>query len=152
MSLLILKILLTLFTIQALIKFFVFFFISYDKRRKQLEKSYGDKTSATTVFDNVILLILLILVILLFMSKSMQYISFIAGLYIGATLIQVYFHRFSSPLPPEKSPNPPVSPIKLMSYAIQANPEKPWKEIVFLALLFGWGLYMFVTQGFGFFK
>ncbi|MCL5009268.1 MAG: hypothetical protein M1400_02915 [Patescibacteria group bacterium] len=152
MPLLILKILLTLFAIQALVKFFVFFFMGYDERRKQLEKSYGDKTSATKVFDNVILVILLVLVVLLFVSKSMQYISFIAGLYIGATLIQVYFHRFTTPLPPEKSPNPPVSPIKLMSYAIQANPEKPWKEIVFLALLFGWGLYMFATQGFGLFQ
>lgn len=149
MALLILKILLTLFALQALVKFFVFFFVSYEKRTGQLEKSYAGKMSATTVFDDVILIILLALVVLLFVSKSMQYISFIAGLYIGATLIQVYFHRFSTPLPPEKSPDAPVSPIKLMSYAIQANPEKPWKEIILLALLFGWGLYMLVTQGFG---
>jgi hypothetical protein len=35
------------------------------------------------------------------------------------TIIQVYFHRFSEPLPPEKSPEPPITALKLLSYSIR---------------------------------
>ncbi|PWT73476.1 MAG: hypothetical protein C5B59_13540 [Bacteroidetes bacterium] len=149
MSSTILKILMTLFVLQALIKFYVFFFVRYEVRRKQLDKSYGQKASATKYFDNVILLVLALLVTLLFLSKSMEYLSFITGVYIGATLIQVYFHRFSDPLPEDKSPKPPISPIKIMSYGVQAFPKKPWKELLFLTLIFLWGLYMLLSRGFG---
>ena len=147
----ILKVLMTLFVVQGLIKFYVFFFVKYETRRKQLDKSYGDKTSATKVFDNVILLILGLLITLLFLSDSMEYLSFITGLYIGATLIQIYFHRFSDPLPEDKAPKPPISPIKMMSYGIQAFPKKPWKELLFLTAIFLWGLYMLLSKGFGLF-
>jgi hypothetical protein len=147
----ILKILMTLFVVQALIKFYVFFFIKYDVRRKQLDKSYGNKTSATKYFDNIILVILALLITLLFVSNTMEYLSFITGLYIGATLIQGYFHRFSDPLPEDKAPKPPVSPIKMMSYGIQAFPKKPWKELLFLTIIFLWGLYMLLSKGFGLF-
>jgi hypothetical protein len=149
MASLILKILLTLILVQSLVKFFVFFFVKYDRRRKLLDKSYGDKTSATKLFDNIILVVLLIFVTLLFVSGEMKYLSFTTGLFVGMTLIQVYFHRFSDPLPPEKSPKPPISPIKMMSYGIQAFPKKPWKEIIFMAALFIWALYMLATEGFG---
>jgi hypothetical protein len=37
------------------------------------------------------------------------------------TIIQVYFHRFSDPLPPEKAPPPPIAALKMMSYSIQAE-------------------------------
>jgi hypothetical protein len=148
MAALILKILLLLLLTQGLVKFVVFFFVGYNYRRKQLDKSYGNKTSATKVFDNVILLVLLAFVVLLFVSGEMKYLSFTTGLYVGMTLIQVYFHRFSDPLPPEKSPEPPVSPIKMMSYGIQAFPKKPWREILFMAVLFIWGIYSLITEGF----
>jgi hypothetical protein len=148
MAALILKILLLLLLIQGLLKFVVFFFVGYTYRRKRLDKSYGNKTSATKVFDNVILLVLLAFVVLLFVSGEMKYLSFTTGLYVGMTLIQVYFHRFSDPLPPEKSPEPPVSPIKIMSYGIQAFPKKPWREILFMAVLFVWGIYSLITEGF----
>ncbi|HEY0667966.1 MAG TPA: hypothetical protein VGD22_07310 [Sphingobacteriaceae bacterium] len=147
----ILKILMTVFCIQVLIKFYVFFFIKYNIRRKQLDKSYGNKTSATNVSDYVLLAISVILVTLLFFSKNLEYLSFITGLYVGATLIQVYFHQFSDPLPKDKAPSEPTSPIKIMSYAIQAFPKKPWKELVFLTMLFLWGLYMLLTKGFNLF-
>lgn len=151
MALVILEILMTLFCLQVIIKFIVFFFVGYQKRRKQLDKSYGEKLSATKLFDNVILVILVLLVVLLFASNSMSYLSFITGVFIGATLIQVYFHRFSKTLPADKTPPPPVSPIKLMSYAIQAFPKRPWRELIFLLLIFGWGLYMLLSKGFGLF-
>ena len=147
----ILKVLMTLFVVQALIKFYVFFFLKYDVRRKQLDKSYGNTTSATKYFDNIILVVLAALITLLFVSKNMEYLSFITGLYVGATLIQVYFHRFPDPLPDDKAPAPPISPIKMMSYGIQAFPKKPWKELLFLTVIFLWGLYMLLSKGFGLF-
>jgi hypothetical protein len=147
MAALILKILLLLLLTQGLIKFIVFFFVGYDVRRRRLDKSYGNKTSATKVFDTVVLLVLVVFVVLLFVSGEMKYLSFMTGLYVGMTLIQVYFHRFSDPLPPEKSPEPPVSPIKMMSYGIQAFPKKPWREILFMAVLFIWGIYQLITVG-----
>ena len=38
-----------------------------------------------------------------------------------------------------------------MSYGIQAFPKKPWKELVFLTVIFLWGLYMLLSKGFGLF-
>lgn len=148
MSTAILKILLIIFCLQVLIKFYFFFFLSYEKRRKMLDKSYGNKTSATKVSDYIQLFISALLVTLVFFSENFEYISFLTGLYVGATLIQIYFHHFSDALPEDKSPKSPVSPIKIMSYAIQAFPKKPWKELLFLTGLFGWGLYMLLSKGF----
>jgi hypothetical protein len=147
----ILKILMTLFCVQVVLKFYVFFFINYETRRKQLDRSYNNKRSATKITDYVLLAISALLVTLLFFSENLEYLSFITGLYVGATLIQLYFHQFSEPLPVEKSPPEPTSPIKIMSYAIQAFPKRPWKELLFLTILFLWGLYMLLSKGFGLF-
>lgn len=148
MDLLILKVLILLLSIHAVLKPLFFFLLNYQTRRKQLDKSYGNKSSATRLFDNVILLVLIVLITLLIISGQMQYLSFAVGLYVGATLIQVYFHSFSNKLPEDKSPKPPASPIKIMSYAIQANPEKPWKSLLFISILFLWVIYMLLTAGF----
>jgi hypothetical protein len=74
------------------------------------------------MLDNIVLVVMVVFVSLLFMS-GVEYISFTTGLLVGTTVIQVYFHRFSDPLPPDKSPEPPVTALKLMSYSIQANAE-----------------------------
>lgn len=149
----ILKILMTLFCLQVVIKFYVFFFVKYDTRKKQLDKSYGNKLSATKKTDYVLLAICAILVTLLFLSENLEYLSFITGLYVGATLIQIYFHQYSNklPLPDDKAPAEPLSPIKLISYSIQAFPKRPWKELLFLTILFLWGLYMLLSKGFDLF-
>ncbi len=148
-ALLILLILLIFFVVYSLIKFFVFFFIKYDTRRKLLDSSYKDKTSATKVSDIFLLIMLLLLLGFLFLSGSTEYISFTTGLLVGMVLIQLYFHSFSEPLPSEKSPESPVSPIKIMSYAIEANPGKAWRELLIMTLIFIWALYMLLSQGFG---
>jgi hypothetical protein len=114
-----------------------------------LDSQYAGKTTATKTTDLVLLSIVLVLVILLFASGQIEYLSFGVGLYAGMTLIQTYFHEFSKPLTPEESPPAPVSPIKMMSYAIQANPEKPWKELILMTLLFIWMLYKLVAGAFG---
>lgn len=153
MATVILKVIMTLFCIQVIIKFYVFFFVKYDTRKKQLDKSYADKLSATKTADYVLLVICVILVTLLFFSENLEYLSFITGLYVGATLIQLYFHQYSNklPLPNDQAPSEPLSPIKLVSYSIQAFPKRPWKELLFLTILFLWGLYMLLSRGFGLF-
>jgi hypothetical protein len=39
----------------------------------------------------------------------------------------------------------------MLSYSVQANPGKAWRELVLMTLLFLWCLYMLATQGFGLF-
>jgi len=140
------KALLALVVVQAVMKFAVVFFVKYEIRRKMLDSQYAGKTTATEKIDRILLGTVLLLLILLFATGRVAYLSFAVGLYAGMTLIQLYFHRFSRLLPPEELPPPPVSPIKLMSYAIQANPEKPWKELTIIALLLLWVLYRLLTE------
>src|SRR5215475_5026047 len=140
----ILKVLLVLYIAYALLKFFDFFFLNYETRIARIRQAYLDGGRQIRLFDNVVLLLMLVLVALL-VATSVEYLSFTTGLLVGMTIIQVYFHRFSDPLPSEKSPEPPVSPIKLMSYAIQASPERAWRELVFMTALFVAVLYGLFT-------
>jgi hypothetical protein len=151
MPLLILKILLALLLFHTLLKFAFFFVLPYSTRRKMLDKSYGDTASATKKSDYALLGIALIPVLLLYLSGQTDYLSFAVGLYLGMTLIQVYFHSFSEPLPPDKAPQAPVSPIKMMSYAIQENPTRPWPELAIISVFVLWILYELATKGFGLF-
>jgi hypothetical protein len=144
----ILKILLVLYIAYALLKFFDFFFQSYDRRISAIRAAYANGGRTIRVFDNVMLALMALLVVLLFIS-GVEYLSFATGLMVGATLIQIYFHRFSEPLPLDGAPEAPVSAIKLMSWSIQANPGKPWKELAFLTVLFVWALYQLFARGFG---
>ena len=148
-ALLALKIVLVFFIVYSLIKFFFFFFVKYETRRKLLDNAYTGKRGATKIQDLFFLAVILIIIGLLVVSGRMEYISFIAGLLVGMVLIQLYFHSFSKSLPPEKSPESPISAIKMMSYAIEANPGLAWKELLIMTVIFIWGLYMLFTQGFG---
>ncbi len=38
-----------------------------------------------------------------------------------------------------------ISPVKMMSYAIQANPEKPWKQLAIITFLAVWVLYRIIV-------
>ncbi len=115
---------------------------------KGLRFVYSNNARAIRIFDNVIVIVMLVVIALLFIS-GIEYLSFTTGLLVGMTIIQVYFHRFTDPLPPEKAPDPPVTALKLMSYSIQANPGKAWRELIIMTVLFVWALYMLVTRGFG---
>lgn len=78
---------------------------------------------------------------------DMQGLSFITGLIVGMLLIQIFFHRFDKPLPPEQAPpESPAPPRKLMSYAIQAGPCLAWREIILMTALFVWALYELVGE------
>src|SRR5215469_13452356 len=146
-----LKVLLTIYALYALLKFFEFFFRSEKAKQKGLHAVYVDGNGRVVkIFDNVILLFALLLIVLLFRG-GVEYVSFTTGLLVGMTIIQVYFHRFSDPLPPEKAPPPPITALKMMSYSVQANPGKAWRELALITLLFLWALYMLATRGFGLF-
>ena len=139
-----LKILLTLFSVLALLKPLFFFGLSYDRRRAALDRSYGGRASATRISDRVLLGLCLLLTGLL-AARGTEPVSFLTGLLVGMTLIQLYFHRFSAPLADDEAPPPPVSPIKTMSYAIQAAPGRPWKEMIVIAGLLIWSLYRMIV-------
>jgi hypothetical protein len=144
----VLRTLLTVYIVYALVKFFEFFFRKEETKRKGLQAVYADGGKVIKVFDTVLLILMAFLVALLFAS-GMEYLSFTTGLLVGMTIIQIYFHRFCDPLPPEMLPDPPLTAIKMMSYSIQAMPGKAWRELIFMTVLFVWALYMLATRGFG---
>lgn len=118
---------------HVLVKF-AFFAMPYRRRRAALDRAYGNQLSATATSDWVLLVIVVALAVVLFLA-GVNPVSFLTGIWIGATLIQTYFHRYHAPLAPETAPRPPVGPIKLMSYAIQASPWRPWPQIATLTVL-----------------
>ena len=130
--------LVALLGIHALLKF-VFFLLPYSKRRDALDRAYAGKPTATKRSDAILLAITLGIAALILL-RGVDGTSFLGGLWIGATLIQLYFHRFSEPLSPATAPPPVVYPIKMMSYAIQAEPARPWREILSLIVLILWSL------------
>jgi hypothetical protein len=130
---------LALYSVNALMKFGFFFVLSYATRRKALDRAYDGKTSATKTADAILLGFSVVLTALLGI-RGADHVSFLTGLLVGMTLIQLYFHQFSVPLSDDEAPRSPSSPIKVMSYAIQANPSRPWKELLLIALLLVWSL------------
>jgi len=128
--------------VHALAKF-VFFALPYRRRRAALDKSYGDKPSATITSDTVMLLFTIALTGLL-LWRGVQAVSFLGGVWIGATLIQLYFHEFHAPVAQDRAAPPVVSPIKSMSYAIQDSPWRPWRELLTLTVVICWSLALLV--------
>ena len=128
--------------VHALAKF-VFFALPYRRRRAALDKSYGDKPSATTTSDTVMVLFTIALTGLL-LWRGVEAVSFLGGVWIGATLIQLYFHEFHAPVAQDRAAPPVVSPIKSMSYAIQDSPWRPWRELLMLTVVICWSLTLLV--------
>jgi hypothetical protein len=113
---------------------FAFFALPYRRRRAMLDKQYGDKASASTTSDRVSMALTAVIAALL-LWRGVQAVSFLGGLWIGATLIQLYFHQFHRPVPPERAAPPETSPLKEMSYAIQDAPWRPWPQLLTLTIL-----------------
>ncbi len=120
--------------VHTLLKFAFFFVLPYDRRRAALDQAYGNKPTATRTADIVLLTMAIVLAALLW-YHGIEATSFLGGLWIGGTLIQLYFHRFHEPIDDKHAPPPAVSPIKTMSYAIQANPSRAWREMLVFAIL-----------------
>lgn len=123
----------------------MFFMLPYKRRRAALDKAYGDKVRATAKSDAALLIVVAVLVFVLFVA-GVKPVSFLIGLWVGGTLIQLYFHQFHEPLTPDREPPPPAGPIKIMSYAIEARPWRPWIEIVMLIVLV---VAAFIAMGIG---
>src|SRR2546425_1243689 len=75
--------------------------------------------SMVRVFDDVMLVVMIVVVAATTWS-GLHVLSFTSGLLVGMTLIQIFFHRFDQPLTEEWAPAAPVTPLKLMAYAIQS--------------------------------
>jgi hypothetical protein len=133
------ELLVALLGVHALVKFAFFFVLPYRRRRAALDRAYGDRPTATRVSDRVLMGIAIGLAALL-LRRGAEPVGLLGGFWIGATLVQLYFHRFHEPLTPEEAPPPVVSPIKTMSYAIQAAPGRPWRELLVMTALVVWAL------------
>lgn len=140
-----LRILLGLYILQALVKFAGFFLLPHERRIERIAATYRNQGRFIKAFDTLVLVFLAVLVALL-AAVGLEHLSFITGLMVGLTLTQVFFHRFDRPLPPDRAPGPPASPVKTMSYAIQAQPALAWRELILQAALFVWALVMLVTH------
>ena len=139
----VLTIVLIAFCIQGLVKFAVGFLVPYRTRIARIATYYEHDGRIISIYDSVTLVIIVALVVLLFLTE-MQELSFITGLIVGMLVIQIFFHRFDKPLAPEQAPESGAPPRKIMSYAIQANPELAWREIVVMTALFAWALYVLI--------
>ena len=137
-------ILVSLLGVHIIVKF-AFFALPYRRRRAALDKSYGDKPSATTLADIVLLIFTIVLAGLL-LWRGVEAVSFLGGIWIGATLIQLYFHQFQVPVKSDRAAPPVASPIKEMSYAIQDSPWRPWPQLLTLAVLVCWSLALIVIR------
>lgn len=128
--------------VHILVKF-AFFALPYRTRRAALDRSYGDKPSATSTSDWVLLGFTVALAALV-LWRGIEAVSFLAGLWIGATLIQLYFHRFHRPVAADRAAPPVRSPLKEMSYAIQDAPWRPWPQLAVLTVLVVWSLVLII--------
>ena len=122
------------FGLYALAKFAFFFMLSYPTRRKALDKAYAGRSYATGRSDLVLLAIVIAMSVAL-LARGAEPIGFLGGLLAGGTLIQLYFHAFHAPVSVEYEAPEPRSPLKIMSYAIQAEPARPWKELLTFGIL-----------------
>ncbi|WP_024802623.1 hypothetical protein [Nocardia sp. BMG51109] len=138
-------VLLILYCVQSLVRFAVHFLLPYDKRIRAMERNYSQNHRVIAIYDDITLLVQVILVVLLF-ATGMDALSFLTGLFVGMSLIQIYFHRFIHPLAPDKLPESPYPPVKLMSWAIQARPAFAWREYLLMAALSIWGLYALIDD------
>jgi hypothetical protein len=134
MAAIVLKVLLTLYAAYALLKFFDFFYVSRERRMVSIRRGYENDGRAIRAYDAVMLGLVVVLVVLQ-LAAGVHGLSFLTGLLVGMTLIQVYFHRFNQPLPKDDLPPEPVSAIKLMSWSIQAYPGAAWREIALVTVL-----------------
>ncbi len=142
----VLIVLLGLHIIQAVAKFAVHFTVPYEKRIAKIRTYYDQDARVIRRADTIILTVAVALVVLLVLSGEGEVVSFATGLIVGMTLLQVYFHRFLEELPPDEAPDPPLSPVKTMSFAIHANPAKAWLEYLLMTVLLLGSLVLIILQ------
>jgi hypothetical protein len=143
---LVLKIVLILYLLQGVAKFAVHFLVPYEKRIRKIGDYYSKNARTIRLFDDITLAVMIVFVVLLLVSGEMEWLNFATGLVVGMTLIQLYAHRFLDELPPDKMPEPPLWPSKLLSFAIQARPQNAWREYVAMTVLLVTSAVVLITQ------
>lgn len=113
---------------------FAFFALPYRRRRAAIDKQYGNKPHGSAASD-VAPMVLTALIALILLVRGIEAVSFLGGLWIGATIIQLYFHQYHRPVAPERAAPPQTSPLKQMSYAIQDAPWRAWPQMAALSAL-----------------
>ncbi len=134
---------LIVYMLYAYAKFVELFARSSESKKRWLRRVYAG--SAVKVFDNV-MLPLMVVVVGATLLAGVDTLSFTSGLLVGMTLIQMFFHRFDDPLADEWMPSPPPTPLKMMSHAIQATPQKAWRELSVITVLFAGLLFHLVRS------
>ena len=119
----VLTIVLIAFCVQGLVKFAVGFLVPYPTRINRIATYYRRDGRIISIYDSVTLVIIVALVALLFLT-DMHELSFITGLIVGMLLIQIFFHRFDKPLPPERRPNQELRQGK--SCRMRSKPTPAW--------------------------
>ncbi|WP_433519610.1 hypothetical protein ACQP2T_31120 [Nonomuraea sp. CA-143628] len=140
-----LGILIALFYLQALAKFGLWLFAPYHVRIKRIAAYYERGQRLIGIYDTLTLLCVVAIIALQF-AVGTSALSFAAGLVAGMNLIQIFIHRFNQPLAENRRPPAPAAPNITMSYAIQARPALGWREIIIMAGLSVWALYVIVTE------
>ena len=114
---------------------FLFFLLPYATRRAALDKAYRGRAAATDLSDPVLLILATALGAALLIARA-DPIALLGGLFIGATLIQLFFHAFHVPVPRDRAAPEPSSPLKQMSYAIQDRPGRAiWQMAIYAGIV-----------------
>ena len=138
-----LRVFLVVYMLYAYAKFAQMFLRNEKAKKRWLRRVYAGR--AVAVFDDV-MLVVMALVVALTIAAGVDVRSFTSGLLVGMTLIQLFFHRFAVPLPDDWMPAAPVTPLKMMAYAIQAMPAKAWREFLAISVLFA-GALVYLASG-----
>jgi hypothetical protein len=138
----VLRVFLIVYMLYAYAKFADVFVRPKESKKRWLRRVYAG--SMVRVFDNVMLVVMLLVVGVTLLAGT-EVLSFTSGLLVGMTLIQIFFHRFAEPLTDEWMPHAPVTPLKMMAHAIQATPQKAWRELAVITVLFAGLLFYLVT-------
>jgi hypothetical protein len=138
-----LRVFLIVYMFYAYAKFAELFMRSKDSKKRWLRRVYAG--NMVQLFDDV-MLVLMVIVVGVTVASGVEVRSFTSGLLVGMTLIQIFFHRFKDPLPDEWMPEPPVTPLKMVAYAIQATPQNAWRELAVITALFS-GSMVYLISG-----
>jgi hypothetical protein len=123
-----------LLSIYSILKFAFFFVVTYPKRRAALDKAYAGRAYSGAMGDRVLLALTVVVAVLALLDRAVP-IAFLGGMFVGATLIQLFFHAFHEPVALDREAPEPRSPLKRMSYAIQDKPARAWKEMTTMAAI-----------------
>ena len=124
---------------------FAFFALPYARRRAAVDKQYAGRAYAGGKSDPA-LMIFTVLISVLVVWRGVEGVSFLIGLWIGATIVELFFHQYHRYPAPDRVAPEPNSPLKHMSYAIQDAPWRAWPQMVLMTVLIAIGVVAIVLN------